>query len=102
MIKVNFQIEKKRKIAGRKSQIYISVRRIYQNIYKIIEDWLGKIKIYKIEKFDSLFSSDGGPIGKGKINLRKTIQNQMFKDLIGIFQGLIEFIESLIARQNDF
>jgi hypothetical protein len=32
MIKVNFQIEKKRKIVGRKSQIYILVRRIYQNV----------------------------------------------------------------------
>ena len=100
MIKVNFQIKKKRKIAGRKSKIYISIRKIYQNVQKIIEDWLGKIKIYKIEKFDSLFSSDGGPIGKGKINLRKTIQNWMFKDLIGIFQGLIEFIESLIAKNK--
>jgi hypothetical protein len=26
----------------------------------------------------------------------------MFKDSIGIFQGLIEFIESLITRKIDF
>jgi hypothetical protein len=63
---------------------------------------LGKIKIYKIEKFDSIFSTDEGPIDREKINMRKEIQNWMFKDSIGIFQGLIEFIEGLIARKIDF
>jgi hypothetical protein len=31
---------------------------------EIIEYWLRKIKIYKIEKFNSVFSTDEGPIGK--------------------------------------
>ena len=32
------------------------MRRIYQNIYKIAEeDWLGKIKIYKIREVDIIF-----------------------------------------------
>jgi hypothetical protein len=63
---------------------------------------LRKIKIYKSEKFDGIFSTDEGPLGKEKFNLRKQIQNWMFKDLIGIFQDLIEFIEVLIARKIDF
>ena len=32
----------------------------------------------------------------------REIQNWMFKDSIRIFQGLIEFIEGLIARKIDF
>ena len=36
---------------------------------------------------------------KEKFNLRE-IKNSMFKDSIGIFQGLIEFIEGLIARKK--
>jgi len=46
---------------------------------------LKKIKIYKIEKFDTVFSIDKGPIGKEKFNLRRKIQNWMFKDSIEIF-----------------
>ena len=34
--------------------------------------------------------------------MRKEIQNWMFKDSTEIFQGLIEFIEGLIARKIDF
>jgi len=37
-----------------------------------------------------------------KFNVRKKIQNLMFKDSIEIFQGLIEFIEGLIVRKIDF
>jgi hypothetical protein len=81
---------------------YISVKKIYQNAKKIIGDWLGKIKIYKIEKFNSIFSTDEGSINKEKFNMRKEIQNWMFKDSIEIFQGLIEFIEGLIARKINF
>ena len=43
---------------------YIPVRRIYQNIQEIVKDWLRKIKIYKIEKFNSVFSTDEDSIGK--------------------------------------
>jgi len=46
---------------------------------------LRKIKIYKIEKFDSVFSTDKGLIDKEKINFKKEIQNFMLKDSIGIF-----------------
>jgi len=46
---------------------------------------LSKIKIYKIEKFDSVFSIDKGLIEKEKFNFRKEIQNFMLKDSIGIF-----------------
>jgi hypothetical protein len=42
----------------------ISVWKIYQNTQEIVEDWLGKIKIYKIGEFDSVFSTDKGSIGK--------------------------------------
>ena len=37
-----------------------------------------------------------------KFNLRREIQNWMFKWSIRIFQGLIEFIEGLIARKIIF
>jgi hypothetical protein len=64
---------------------------------------LKKIKIYKIEKFDSIFYIDGDFIGKEKFNLRREIKNSIFKDSIGIFQGLIEFIKGLIAiKKIDF
>jgi hypothetical protein len=47
------------------------MERIYQNAHKIAKDWLRKIKIYKIEKFNSVFSTDEDSIGKGKFNLRR-------------------------------
>jgi hypothetical protein len=47
------------------------MERIYQNAHKITKDWLRKIKIYKIEKFNSVFSTDKDSIGKGKFNLRR-------------------------------
>jgi hypothetical protein len=37
-----------------------------------------------------------------KIQLRRKTQYSIFKDSIGIFQGLIEFIKSLTARKIDF
>ena len=37
-----------------------------------------------------------------KIQFRKKIQNWIFNKSIGIFQGLIEFIEGLIVKKNDF
>jgi hypothetical protein len=40
------------------------VWKIYQNTQEIVEDWLGKIKIYKIGEFDSVFSTDKDSIGK--------------------------------------
>jgi hypothetical protein len=53
----------------------ISLRKIYQNTPKIIEEyWLRKIKIYKIKKYDSVFSTNKGPIGKERLNLRRKIQ----------------------------
>jgi hypothetical protein len=64
------------------------VKTIYQKTKEIIENWLRKIKIYKIGKFDSIFSTGKGHFGK---------ENPMFKDSIGIFQGLIECIKGLIA-----
>jgi hypothetical protein len=76
------------------------VRKIYQNTQEIAEDWLRKIKIYKIKKFDSIFPTDEGPIDKEKFNLRNVIQNWMFKDSIENFQGLIEFIEGLVTRKK--
>jgi len=36
----------------------ILVRRIYRNTREITENWLIKIKIYKIENFNSIFSTD--------------------------------------------
>ena len=78
------------------------MRRIHQNAQEIYEDGQRKIKIYKIEKFNSVFSTDKDTIGRKKFNLRRKNQNQMFKDSIGILQGLIEFIEGLIARKIDF
>ena len=80
----------------------ISVRRIYQNTQEIIEYWLRKIKLYKIKKFDSVFSTNECSIGKGRLNLRRKNSNWMFKYSIGIFQGLIEFIKDLIARKFNF
>jgi hypothetical protein len=40
------------------------VRRIYQNAQEVVEDWLRKIKIYKIEKLDNVFLTNEGLIGK--------------------------------------
>ena len=39
---------------------------------------------------------------KKKFNLKRKIQNWMFMDLIGFIEGLIKFIEGLIARKMDF
>jgi len=75
---------------------YISKKNIYLNAQEIVEDWLRKIKIYKIENFNIVFFTNEDLISKGKFNLRREIQNWMFKDLIGTFQGLIEFNEGLI------
>jgi hypothetical protein len=47
-----------------KTQKNISIQTIYQNAKKIVEDWLKKIKIYKIGKFDNVFSIDEDPIDK--------------------------------------
>ena len=80
----------------------ILVRRIYHNAHKIIKNQLKKIKIYKIKKFNSVFSTNKGLIDKGKFNVRRKIQNWMFKDSIGFSQGLIAFIENLIVRKIDF
>ena len=40
------------------------MRRIYQNNQEITKNWLRKIKIYKIRKFDSVFSTDKSLIGE--------------------------------------
>jgi hypothetical protein len=58
-----------------------------------------RIKIYKIRKFNNIFSSNEDLFHKENSILRRKIQNCMFKDSIGIFQGLIEFMEGLIARK---
>ena len=42
----------------------ISVSKTYQNAEKNAKDWLRKIKIYKIEKFNSVFSTDEGSVDK--------------------------------------
>jgi hypothetical protein len=42
----------------------ILVRKIYQNAQEIIKNWLTKIKIYKIEKFDSEFLTNEDPISQ--------------------------------------
>jgi len=69
------------------------------------KEWLGRLieedQIYKIEKFDSVFSIDEGPIdkenliweGKFKIGCLRTIR---------VFKSLFEFIEGLIARKKWF
>jgi hypothetical protein len=58
-----------------------------------------RIKIYKIRKFNNIFSSNEDLFHKENSILRRKIQNYMFKDSIEIFQGLIEFMEGLIARK---
>ena len=35
-----------------------------ENIQKIIKDWLKKIKIHKIRKFDNMFLADKGSTGE--------------------------------------
>ena len=64
---INENRKKKEKIQKKywkKIKKYISMWKIYQNTQEIVEDWLGKIKIYKIGEFDSVFSTDKGSIGK--------------------------------------
>jgi hypothetical protein len=51
---------------------------------------------------ENLISIDEDSMDKEKFNLRREIKNSMFKDSIGIFQGLIEFIEGLIARKKNY
>jgi len=53
----------------------------------------------KYTRLENLISIDEDSMDKEKFNLRE-IKNSMFKDSIGIFQGLIEFIEGLIARKK--
>jgi hypothetical protein len=50
-------------------------RRTYQNAQEIAKDWLKRIKIYKIGKFDTIFSTNEDPIGKKISILRRKIQN---------------------------
>jgi len=72
------KIEKKEKIQKNywKKIKKISVWKIYQNTQEIVEDWLGKIKIYKIGEFDGVFSTYKSSIGKensiwgGKFKIR--------------------------------
>jgi hypothetical protein len=52
-----------------------------------------RIKIYKIKKFNNIFSSNEDLFHKENSIFRRKIQNYMFKDSIGIFQDLIEFME---------
>jgi len=73
-----------------KQKIY-QLRRTYQNAYEIAKtSWEGS-KYIKLENLTLLT--------KKIQSLRRNIQNCMFKDSIGIFQGLIEFIEGIIARK---
>jgi len=58
-------------------------------------------QIYKIENFDSVFSTDEGHIGKEN-SIWGEIQNWMLKDSIRNFQGLVEFIEGLIEKEMIF
>ena len=37
---------------------------MHQNVLEIVKDWLKKIKIYKIRKFNSVFSTNESLIGK--------------------------------------
>ena len=60
------------------------------------------IKYTRLKKFHNVFSTDEGSIDKEKFNLRREIQNQMLKDSIRNFQGLIKFIEGLIERKINF
>jgi hypothetical protein len=53
-----------KKQCWKKIKEIISVRRISQNTKELIKNWLRKIKIYKIRKFNSVFSTDKGPIEK--------------------------------------
>jgi hypothetical protein len=50
-------------------------RRTYQNAQEITKDWLKRITIYKIGKFDSMFSPNEDLIGKKNLILRRKIQN---------------------------
>ena len=63
--------EKIQKIQKRieKKSINISLIKIYQNTQKIVKDWLRKIK-----KFNSVFSTDKGFIGK-----ENSIREEKFK-----------------------
>jgi len=47
------------------------LRRTYQNAQEIAKDWLKRIKIYKIGKFDSTFSTNEDLIGKKKFNFEE-------------------------------
>jgi hypothetical protein len=57
------------------------------------------IKIYKIRKFANVFSTKKDVISKENSSWGGKLKIWMFKDLIEIFQGLIEFIECLIVRK---
>jgi hypothetical protein len=61
---------------------------------------LRRIKYAKLKNLTVYFSTDKGPIGKKKFNLRGEIPKWMFKGLIRIFSGLIELIEVFIIRIN--
>ena len=60
------------------------------------------IKIYKVGKISSPIWISEGLLKWEKLNLGRKNQNWMFTDLNGIFQGLIEFIEGLVARKISF
>jgi hypothetical protein len=56
--------KKLKKQCWKKIKEIILIRRISQNTKELIKNWLRKIKIYKIRKFNSVFSTDEGPIEK--------------------------------------
>ena len=64
---INKKLEKKTKKKIKKYWKKIKnilVRKIYQNTQEIIEDQLEKIKMYKIEKYNSIFSTYESSIDK--------------------------------------
>jgi len=53
-----------------------------------------RIKIYKIEKFNSIFSTNEDLIKKGKFKI------VCLRAELDFFQGLIEIIKGLIAKKK--
>lgn len=57
----------------KKVKKYISVEKNILERSENYKDWLRRMKIYKIWKFDSIFSSNEDPIGKENLILRRKI-----------------------------
>jgi hypothetical protein len=78
------------------------VGKVYRNAPKIAKDWLRKIKKIQRLKFTIYFQMMKTLLAK-KIKFKEEkFKIGCLRNQLDFVEGLIEFMEDLIARKNDF